>query len=229
MLEESPYCVFKRGEVSGNSNYTVGIAIGERLVRVLYMIDSNGCAGSSDPAIIRTAGIYPDQIKWISDCADKIRDAQKRTVPSFMAFHIPIDLFELAEREKNYRNDERKTYTIGVDVPAADGDFGFMLEPYRTIKTPEGFIDIMHTAGVEGVFIGHAHNNSTCIEYKGIKWVFGMKTGQYDYHLLGQIGGTIIMQTNDSFRVRHVPSLVHYAPMPKKADIFKPFFTDGEE
>ena len=225
-LEESEYCIFKRGEVSGNSNYTVGIAVGEHLVRVLYMIDSNGCAGSSAPGIIRTAGIYPDQIALMKECADKIRAAQKRTPPAFMAFHIPIDCFELAEREKGYRTEGRDTYIIGVDTPALDGDFGFMLEPYRTIKTEEGFIDLIREMGVEGVFVGHAHNNNFSIEYRGVKWVFGLKTGQYDYHLLGQLGGTLITLNGDDFYVRHVPSLVRYAPMPAKAKMFENFFTE---
>ena len=223
-LEESKYCIFGRGEVSGNSNYTVGIAVGDRLVRVLYMIDSNGCAESNAPDIIRTAGIYPDQVEWLKTSAKKIREAQGRVVPSFMAFHIPIDLFEVAEREKGYKTEERSTYTIGVDVPALDGDFGFKLEAYRVIKTEDGFIDTMHDMGVEGVFIGHAHNNNFCIDYNGIKWVFGMKTGQYDYHVLGQLGGTLITQSGNDFGVRHIGALVKYAPMPKEAPFFGQYF-----
>ena len=38
-FEKSKYCIFARGNVSGNSNYTVGIAVGDELVRVLHMLD----------------------------------------------------------------------------------------------------------------------------------------------------------------------------------------------
>ena len=41
---------------------------------------------------------------------------------------------------------------------------------------------------MEGIFVGHHHSNSTRILYEGIRWVYGMKTGQYDYHIPGQIG-----------------------------------------
>ena len=61
ILEESRYCIFKRGSVSGNGNYTVGVAIGDELIRVLYMTDSNGCSASDDQAVIKTRGIYPDK------------------------------------------------------------------------------------------------------------------------------------------------------------------------
>ena len=53
-LVKSEYCLFKRGSVSGNSNYTVGIAAGDELVRIIHMLDSNGCKDGEDPLIIKS-------------------------------------------------------------------------------------------------------------------------------------------------------------------------------
>ena len=58
LLESGEYCLFRRGNVTGNGNYTVGISVGGRLCRVLYMMDSNGCGGGTDPALCRAAGAF---------------------------------------------------------------------------------------------------------------------------------------------------------------------------
>ncbi|MBQ4353798.1 MAG: metallophosphoesterase [Clostridia bacterium] len=224
-FEKSPYCLFRRGTVSGNSNYTVGIAAGNELIRVIHMLDSNGCGGSADPSVIKTKGICKDQLEMIGEKTVLITRAQKRRIPAFMAFHIPIDCFEEAERK--YRTGGAEYYTIGVDVPAYDGDFGFKLEKYRGTPTEEGIYDFLHEQGIDGVFAGHVHNDCTSITYENIRWVFGLKTGQYDYHIPGQVGGTLITLENEDFSVTHLPSLVHYAPMPGGAGMFEHFFADS--
>jgi hypothetical protein len=225
----SEYCLFKRGEVSGNGNYTVGIAKGDKLVRVLHMLDSNGCRGTEDTDVIRDKGIYDDQIELICANAAKIKAAQGRDVEGFLAFHIPVDLFLVAEREKGYCTDERMFYTIGVDVPALDGDFGCKNEDSsKCIATGENFAEMLSACNIDGIFIGHDHKVNTCIEYKGIKWVYGLKTGQYDYHNPCQTGGTLITLDGGDFDVCHVPSLSLYGSYPVYAPMFNGFFTDKE-
>lgn len=146
-----------------------------------------------------------------------------------MAFHIPISCFRSAEIAKKYQTDEQNFYSIGVDVPALDDDFGFKLENYKPIEMDNEFINFLHSQSIDGVFVGHVHNNCTCITYENVKWVFGLKTGQYDYHIPGQLGGTLITLENEGFSVAHVPALVHYAPMPRKAKMFNDFFTNDAE
>ena len=228
-LKRSAYCLFERGNVSGNSNYSVGIAIKDDLIRVIHLVDSNGCKGGNDSKIINKAGIYDDQLELIRSNTEKIRRAQNKNVPAFMAFHIPISCFRTAEIAKKYQTDERELYSIGVDVPALDGDFGFKLDKYTPIEVDEGFISFLHSQCIEGVFVGHYHKNCTCIDYEKVKWVFGLKTGQYDYHVPGQLGGTLITLENEDFSVSHVPALVQYAPMPSKAKMFNHFFVDDAE
>lgn len=225
-FEKSRNCLFKRGEVSGNSNYTVGIAIGDKLVRVLHMVDTNGCVASEDPSVIRKAGIYPDQIALIKENSSRIETAQKGKVPAFVAFHIPTEQFEKAEIKKGYKNESRNFYTLGVDIQAKDNDFGCKMERMSPIRTEENFIQILKECNVEAVFAGHCHNINTCICYEGIKWVFGLKTGQYDYHMPGQLGGTLVSLENKSFEISHVPALTPYAPFPGQAKMFETFFVD---
>lgn len=225
-LQNSKYCLFKRGRVSGNSNYSVGIAVGDTLVRVLHMLDSNGCRRGNEGEVIKQRGIYPDQLALVEDHTRLINASQGRYVPAFMAFHYPVDCFETAETVKGYKREDRQTYVLGVDVTPKDGDFGFCLEKYDQITTDGGFIGFMKHQNVDGVFVGHVHKNTTCIRYEDIVWTFGMKTGQYDYHVAGAVGGTLITLLGEDFSVSHIPSLVPFAPMPGKAKMFDNFFSE---
>ncbi len=216
MLEKSKNCLFKRGTVDGNGNYSVGIAVNGELVRVLHMADSHGC--------LRSAELSSAQLALISSNTSKIKESSGKDIPAFMAFHIPTELFDRAEREKGYLTDEHKHYTIGVDVPQKDDDFGFSYEVlYKPIHTDCDFEQFLREQNIDGVFTGHWHNKCTCMDYRGTKLVFGLKTGQYDYHLAGNLGGTLITLCEDKFNVRHVPSLVPHTPVARHA-YFNNFF-----
>lgn len=228
-FEDSEYCLFKEGSVSGNGNYTVGIAIGNELVRVMYMADSNGCGHGEGEYIIKSPGIYPDQLEYFSICADKIEKAQGRRVPAIMGFHIPSTDFFDVMTEKGYAESVDSNFMIGVDVPQRDGDFGFKLERVHPFYK-EGFRDFLKRNNIDGVFVGHCHSINTCISHEGIKWVFGLKTGQYDYHIPGNTGGTVVKFLNDDLEAYHIPSLVKLAPYPFGGAMFKGYFVDlGKE
>ena len=229
-FEESEYCLFRRGSVSGNGNYSVGVAIGDELVRVIHMLDSNGCRGSEDPAVIREKGIYPDQLGQISETTRRISEETGRTVPAFAAFHIPISSFGDAELEKGYASEERRCYTIGVDVAAADGDFGCNREghTFSPIEVDGGFTDYLAEQHIEAVFVGHYHMINTCITWRGIRWVYGLKTGQYDYHTPGALGGTLVTLEGGGFSVQHVPALVPARNFPGDARMFEGYFADSD-
>ncbi len=222
---KSRYCVFARGNVSGNSNYTVGVAVGDELVRVLHMVDSNGCYDTEQEDVIRMPGIFNDQLEMIEEKTKMICYSQGKEIPAFMAFHIPTEDFAVAEAAKGYKTEEKPFYTIGADVKQADDDFGFKYENYGTIKTECDFMEFLHRQHIDGVFAGHCHKICTCIEYRGVRFVFGLKTGQYDYHLPGSLGGTLVTLTGDRFDVKHVPAAVPYAPMPR-APFFRDFFVE---
>ena len=227
-LESSKYCVFRRGEVSGNSNYSIGIRIGGELVRVLYMLDSNGCRASTDESVIRAPGIYPDQLEAIRKNARLIKNAEGKRIPAFMAFHIPSSEFAKAEVEKGYKTKEREFYTIGVDVVGRDGDYGCKREIMHALPPIDGFSDLIAEASVDGVFCGHCHSINTVITHEGVKWVFGLKTGQYDYHNPGQLGGTLVCLEHDGFEVRHIPALTPLSPYPGGAKMFNGFFAEDK-
>lgn len=141
--------------------------------------------------------------------------------------HYPTEEYHTAEKSKGYVTESRENYVIGVDVEAKDDDFGVKNQNFKKFKTLRipGFFDVVKQCNIQAVFAGHFHSVNTCITYGGVKWVLGLKTGQYDYHNPGQIGGTLVILEKDEFYVRHLPSLVNYSPFPARSMIFSNFFT----
>lgn len=215
-FESSRFCLFKKGCATGNGNYTVLLTQNSKPCRVLYMMDSGACMGSPDASVRRGPGFASDQYEWLYAAADRMTEANGGTpVPAFLCFHIPTIQFHLAAVEKGYQTEnEREKYVIGVTHPAKDGDFGCKREPIGCFGTPEDFVAQLHRAGVDGVFVGHCHANNTSVLWQNIRWSYGLKTGQYDYHTPGQVGGTLITLSEESFQVLHVPALTPMAETP---------------
>lgn len=215
-FEQSEYCIFKRGSVTGHGNYSLLITHNGHPERVMYMLDSHGCGGAFDPEDRRPPVIAEDQVTWLTDTAEGLKNILDMAVPAFAAFHIPCHEFHLAMEEKGYM-DASPLFVLDVDTPAKDGDFGACLEHFNWCHTPKNLVDRLLHAGVNGIFVGHNHKNNTSILYRGIRWTFGLKTGQYDYHSPGHLGGTLIILTEQApcgHTVTHVPALVKYGPFP---------------
>ena len=211
LYENAPYSLFRRGNCTGYGNYTVGLVYKGSLIRVLYMIDTHGCRHAHSPKANIKAGIYPDQLEWITSTATAIVDRLGKTVPAFAAYHIPTPEFAIAELEK-YGAGNTDYYTLGVEKRALDGDFGAKYEKYKCCGE-EDLTPLWNACGVDGIFIGHCHMNNTSIVYNGVRLTFGLKTGAYDYYTNGQLGGTVIAcATDGSFDVRHITTLVPYDP-----------------
>ena len=215
-FEAAPYCLFKKGSTTCNGNYSVLITRNGTPCRALYMMDSGACMGSPDASVRRGPGLTADQYDWLYSTADRLTEVNGGTpVPAFLCFHIPCFQFHQAAVEKGYQtSDEHEKYVIGVTSSAKDGDFGCKREPIGCFGTPEDFVDRLHRAGVDGVFVGHCHANNTSVLWQGIRWTYGLKTGQYDYHTTGQLGGTLITLFAESFTVHHIPTLSAMAEAP---------------
>lgn len=213
--ENAKNCLFKDGNCLGHGNYTVGILNNGELVRILYMLDSHGCDFAADEDNKIQEGIFEDQIEMMKNTAKRAEEACGRKIPAFAAYHIPNHVFTEAAEAKGYS--VKGKYTIGVDVEAKDGDFGYKgadSTSYNTTFEAPNYVEELKKANVDGVFVGHIHLNNTSISYKDIQWTFGLKTGISDGYVTGQLGGTSIRVDADGkdFEIRHVPCLVPYTP-----------------
>lgn len=169
--------IFRRGAVSGNGNYTIGITSNGKLVRRLYLMDSHGCG--TEP------GFRQDQLQWMEQTAQKAPG-----VPTFLFCHIPPEEFVQAVRAAE---------------SDSGNSIGVIGENWEGWSTQDALAAAIRAICCDGVFVGHYHKNSLSVCYQGTRWTFGLKTGTYDYHDPEQLGSTLITLSADSrdFYVSH--------------------------
>lgn len=213
-FENAEYCLFKRGEITGNGNYTIGVEQGGKLIKVIYMMDSNGCwAGyynENEPdfqynqgeEIKITSGFGEDQIQWIKSTSAEIASKLHYAPSKFLAMHINIQEYAKAAISKGYmQNDETDRFVI--DDPTGV-DFGAKYERFSGWSA-DGLWTMLKAYKFDGIFAGHQHWNNCSIVYEGVRLTFGTKTGFFDYYRDEMVGGTLITvaQGGASFDVQH--------------------------
>ena len=206
-LKSASNCLFEKGDTDGTSNYTIGIMKDGRLLRTLYMLDSNGCNGASESSlkdgVISEKGITENQKSWLLSRGEKIASAYGKA-PAFSLFHInTLDVYD-ALLARGLINDDtyRVRGALKADLGLGTEEFGKMYEPCETSKVQ--IKDVMKKVGIDGVFLGHQHKNNLSFTHDGIRYTWGTKTGYYDYHAKDMHGGTVIDVFSDgSFSVKH--------------------------
>ena len=216
-LENYSHCFFKRGNVTGNGNYTIGVFQNNKLVKAIFMVDSNGCANGKtysylkdypsynlDEKIETRAGIFEDQINWI-DIKSKEIDKEYGTNKKIICAHVPPSILVQISFEDGYQSNAEYTndehYTLGVDKVAKNGDFGTKGEIFATFPSQKLW-PVLKKNNFTHFFTGHDHNNNISILCDGIRVTFGVKTGTGDYY--NQIGGTLITLDNDNVNIEHI-------------------------
>lgn len=208
-------CLFDRGNTTGNSNYTIGLYDGDRLWRVIFMMDANCCFGGTDPALYKAAAFGEDQVQWVKNTAAQIREACGYTVPAFLCCHIPPADMHTALVDAGYATPE----TVGTALQFRIGDEPAGIEPAFSPAHPDdkGYTarhvnilanriePLLIEAGVDGVFCGHCHETTLSVAHGPIRYTFGVKCGAYDHHIDGLMGGTKITIPAD----RHGFSIMH--------------------
>lgn len=228
-VEDSTYCLFnRRNEIGGNGNYAIGISVQGKLQRTIFMMDSNGCSNlegvekKADKDAVTTNMVFHDeQMAWYQTVAAKVNEKAGEKIPSFLCVHIPLAEVTTALVETGYQAKADATvngvnishnYTIGNIV--ADGtawtytkdayeNFGF--KEARTVGSSamsEFILPYLKAAGTDGTFFGHQHVNALSVEWEGIRFTYGLKTGRYD-ESPNQTGGTVITLKGSEFDVNH--------------------------
>ena len=190
-LEAAEHCLFKQGDLTGNGNYTVGIAQGERLSRVFYMLDSNGCSapGTASVGKVRAGiGFGEDQLAWVREGVERLYESEPGVKIS-LAFHIQLSVFSEAmnryqEYFKYYTDTINRVYPkLWLDKfdGTKNGDFGIIgCAPTEAIDKDKKVWNMIQSLGIDSVFVGHEHCNNFSIVYEGVRLQYGMKSTGYD-------------------------------------------------
>jgi len=101
--EDAKNCLYNRGSVWGDSNYTIGLYEDDELVRVIYMMDSEGYYHSKEePTRFFRAGFARNQIYWLLDLAREFKGDRELPVPGFFCCHNPTADYDTAMIELGY-------------------------------------------------------------------------------------------------------------------------------
>ena len=187
-LENAKYCLFERGSVTGNGNYSVGVLQGDTLLRVFYMMDTHGC--------LRTAGFTEDQIDWYESSIKEIRKVESGVQLSF-AYHIQQAYFIKAYGKYGDLGDGSSVQENPVNFDALEGveegDFGYLGRAMKSAwDTDYRIFMAMKQLGVDSIFCGHEHCNSASVVFEGIRFQYGQKSSTYDRYNAVDKDGNII-------------------------------------
>ena len=182
-FEKAENCLFKQRTLTGNGNYSIGIKQGDNLLRVFYMLDSNGCASPSAKTLENkhfqsTSGFGADQIEWYQDSISALKKVYPEIKISF-AFHIPMFAMYYAFAQE-YGVDVENFSALDLDKVGHNGDMGYLGGAFSGWDKDMTVWADMKNLGVDSLLVGHYHENSASIMYDGIRIQFGQKSSAYD-------------------------------------------------
>ena len=195
-FENAENCLFLQRELTGNGNYSVGIAQDGYITRAFYMLDTNGCASPSNATLANThfrreIGIFGDQISWYTEAILELKKSMPSVKISF-AYHIPQNGFVKAFEKYGYTKGQTAVINIDEHPEKGDGDFGY-LSGYMGEWDANGKIQSdMIGLGADSFFVGHEHNISASVVHNGVRYQFGCKSSEYDKFNQLQPNGTVV-------------------------------------
>lgn len=189
VLENAENCLFKQRNLTGNGNYTVGIIQNNKLLRVFYMLDSNGCANASKASLANkhtktTAGFAEDQINWYTKLINKTEKVSPDTKISFV-YGIQQASFEDAFQKYGFDNKTTKATPINLNktVNCAESDIGYIGADLKNAwDSKDTVFNGMKALGVDSVFVGGEAANNASVVYEGVRFQYGQKSSSYGYY-----------------------------------------------
>ena len=155
----------------GTADIQIYSSTEDKPVFELYIIDSHGKAKDG-------AGYAPvdkEQIEWYFSRREQLKAENGDYLPSLVFQHIPVpEFFDVIKKVPKgtkgavpaYGAHENEYFVLN-DETIAEG--GFMLESPASPDVNTGEFEAMSEKGdVLGIYVGHDHNNSFVVKYKGV-------------------------------------------------------------
>ena len=155
----------------GTADIQIYSSTEDKPVFELYIIDSHGKAKDG-------AGYAPvdkKQIEWYISRREQLKAENGDYLPSLVFQHIPVpEFFDVIKKVPKgtkgavpaYGAHENEYFVLN-DESIAEG--GFMLESPASPDVNTGEFEAMSEKGdVLGIYVGHDHNNSFVVKYKGV-------------------------------------------------------------
>jgi len=189
VLETAKNCLFKQRTLTGNGNYTVGIMQNNKLLRVFYMLDSNGCKNASKNSLKNNhtkinSGFGADQIAWYEALMSKTKTVSPDTKIS-VAYGVQQSAFKNAFEKYGFTNNDTKNNPINLNKTAccAQGDFGYIgADLNDNWDIDNSVFTGLKKLGVDSVLSGGEAANSASVVWNGVRLQYGQKSSTYGYY-----------------------------------------------
>ena len=181
----SEYCLFARGTVTGNCNYTISVKQGEKWLSNIYMLDTNGCIYNTAKASDNLPqGLYDSTVNDMIAKDEAISAYQSNAATSDMA------CMHIGEGNLDVNLADNATAKANGDfghVKAEKNFLNLVSDKYRAYNIGEIFGRI----GVKNALAGHCHfTNTSAVADNGVRYTFGLKAGLIPEATAGETGGT---------------------------------------
>ncbi|MCQ2771243.1 MAG: metallophosphoesterase, partial [Clostridia bacterium] len=211
IYKQFPHFTYESGNPSmGDGNYVILIEDSKDKI-ALIMLDSHDREkhikedGEVENAWAR---LWPCQLDWYEDTIQSLKKCGCNE--SIMMLHIPIyayrDAFKAAFNkivlEKEMIDKESYNGTYWND--GYKDSFGVCHDNICSYPEDDCVFDLIQKYGhTKTVVCGHDHVNNWVIQYKGVKFVYGLKTGSGCYWEPSLSGGTVITVSDGTVKDIH--------------------------
>jgi len=184
----------------GNGNFVIGIRQDGRIVHGIVMMDTHDRVFEKDKDgndAWYWAKLYPAQLSWYENNVKQLQSlgCNETTIISHIPIYAYRQAFEAAWN-KEYEPEQVTFEMSQTGMPWNEGykdSFGVNLEGICSYEEDEGMFDLIKKLGSTKLYIcGHDHINSSCINYQGVRLMYGLKTGRGCYYKAPYNGGTVI-------------------------------------
>ena len=183
ILENSDGSLFKRGNLSDRyGNYYYYLHFPDGNVQQLIFMDT------------RSQGFTEERVGFYESAVlDSTRFDSEQTTKNLLFYHIPVT--EIEDAVKAYENDS----SIGS---------GFLGEQVSCHDTSVGFFDkVLELNRTQAMIYGHDHYNNAIINYQGVDFCYGTKTGIAGGHNFKLGGNLITLTSNGEYTIER---LIHW-------------------
>lgn len=180
ILENSEGSLFKRGNLSDRyGNYYYYLRFSDGRVHQLIFMDT------------RSSGFTEESVIFYENAVlDSMRYDEEYNTQNLLFYHIPLQ--EMQDAVNAYENDS----SIG------SGKIG---EPLCVQSTSVGFMEkVLGLGRTKAMIFGHDHYNNTIINYQGIDFCYGTKTGIAGGHNFKLGGNLITMNSNGEYTIERL-------------------------
>ena len=199
------YCLFNRGNVTGNGNYSISVQQDGTYLSNIYMLDTNGCIYSRVGDNCEQ-GLYQSTVDWMQNIDAELSTYQNATTKDVVCMHIPVQNAYKAYEALGFST---TSLDVNFDTDTSADSFGHIVASSTYMENTSDYekdydlTSIFATMGVTNAQFGHCHKTNASAIYEGVRYTFGLKAGIIPDYNQGETGGTVLTLGDTGYKVAH--------------------------